>query len=101
MNLEHAQYELSRMWAEHSRRQSPSFVRHVVGKRWAATGRLQIKPSGSGDENGRQRFLPLPDLGRSKETLFAGYWSQPLPSVHDFFHPVLGCAFKNSSRTHL
>ena len=27
--------------------QSPSFLGHVVGKR----GRLQIKPSGSGDEN--------------------------------------------------
>ena len=33
----------------HSRPQSPSFLGHVVGKR----GRLQIKPSGSGDENGR------------------------------------------------
>ena len=31
----------------HSRPQSPSFLGHVVGKR----GRLQIKPSGSGDEN--------------------------------------------------
>ena len=28
--------------------QSPSFLGHVVGKR----GWLQIKPSGSGDENG-------------------------------------------------
>ena len=38
----------------HSRPQSPSFLGHVVGKRGAlATGRLQIKPSGSGDENGR------------------------------------------------
>ena len=35
---------------EHSRPQSPSFLSHVVGKR-RATGRLQIKPSGSGDEN--------------------------------------------------
>ena len=24
----------------------------------------------------RRRFLPLPDLGRSKETLFAGYWAK-------------------------
>ena len=55
------------MSAEHSRPQSPSFLGHVVGKRGAATGRLQIKPSGSGDENGRERFFPLPDLGRSKE----------------------------------
>ena len=31
----------------HSRPQSPSFLGHVVGKR--GTGRLQIKPSGSGD----------------------------------------------------
>ena len=31
----------------HSRPQSPSFLGHVLGKR----GRLQIKPSGSGDEN--------------------------------------------------
>ena len=31
----------------HSRPQSPSFLGHVVGKR----GQLQIKPSGSGDEN--------------------------------------------------
>ena len=31
----------------HSRPQSPSFLGHVVGKR----GRLQIKPSSSGDEN--------------------------------------------------
>ena len=38
----------------HSCPQSPSFLDHVVGKRGAlATGRLQIKPSGSGDENGR------------------------------------------------
>ena len=38
----------------HSCPQSPSFLGHVVGKRGAlATGRLQIKPSGSGDENGR------------------------------------------------
>ena len=37
----------------HSRPQSPSFLGHVVGKRGAATGRLQIKPSGSGDENER------------------------------------------------
>ena len=37
----------------HSRPQSPSFLGHVVGKRGAATGRLQIKPSGSGDENVR------------------------------------------------
>ena len=38
----------------HSRPQSPSFLGRVVGKRGAATGatgRLQIKPSGSGDEN--------------------------------------------------
>ena len=33
----------------HSRPQSPSFLGHVVGKR----RRLQIKLSGSGDENGR------------------------------------------------
>ena len=32
----------------HSRPQSPSFLGHVVGKR------LQIKPSGSGDENGME-----------------------------------------------
>lgn len=32
----------------HSRPQSPSFLCHVVGKRGAATGRLQIKPSGFG-----------------------------------------------------
>ena len=31
----------------HSRPQSPSFLGHVLRKR----GRLQIKPSGSGDEN--------------------------------------------------
>ena len=31
----------------HSRPQNPSFLGHVVRKR----GRLQIKPSGSGDEN--------------------------------------------------
>ena len=43
---------------KHSRPQSPSFLGHVVGKRgnWSVTvscsGRLQIKPSGSGDENG-------------------------------------------------
>ena len=37
----------------HSRPQNPSFLGHVVGKRGAATGRLQIKPSGSGDENER------------------------------------------------
>ena len=38
----------------HSRPQSPPFLGHVVGKRGAATGatgRFQIKPSGSGDEN--------------------------------------------------
>ena len=34
---------------DHSRPQSPSFLGHVVGKR--GVGRLQIKPSGSGDEN--------------------------------------------------
>ena len=42
--------------AIHSRPQSPSFLGHVVGKRGALeacpTDRLQIKPSGSGDENG-------------------------------------------------
>ena len=32
----------------HSRPQSPSFLGH-----WFVTGRLQIKPSGSGDENGQ------------------------------------------------
>ena len=37
----------SRLCCSHSRPQSPSFLGHVVGKR----GRLQIKPSGSGDEN--------------------------------------------------
>ena len=40
----------------HSRPQSPSFLGHVVGKRGVGytgyTGWLQIKPSGSGDENG-------------------------------------------------
>ena len=37
----------------HSRPQSPSFLGHVVEKRGRGltTGRLQIKPSGSGDEN--------------------------------------------------
>ena len=30
---------------------SPSFLGHVVLKRGAPTGSLQIKPSGSGDEN--------------------------------------------------
>ena len=34
----------------HSRSQSPSFLGQVVRKR-GATDRLQIKPSGSGDEN--------------------------------------------------
>ena len=42
--------------AIHSCPQSPSFLGHVVGKRGALeacpTDRLQIKPSGSGDENG-------------------------------------------------
>ena len=33
---------------------------------------------------GRGSFLFPTYLGRSNETLFAGYWSQPLPSVHDF-----------------
>ena len=43
-----------RVSTRHSRPQSPSFLGHVVGKRGAlATGRLQIKPSGSEDENGR------------------------------------------------
>ena len=38
---------LTKTRTTHSRPQSPSFLGHVVGKR----GRLQIKPSGSGDEN--------------------------------------------------
>ena len=46
-----AQSQGKPVWG-HSRPQSPSFLGHVVGKRGAATGRLQIKPSGSGDENG-------------------------------------------------
>ena len=40
----------------HSRPQSPPFLGHVVGKR-GVTGRLQIKPSGSGDENVRLHTL--------------------------------------------
>ena len=45
------------MWSStpHSRPQSPSFLGQVVGNEGLAvrlaTGRLQIKPSGSGDEN--------------------------------------------------
>ena len=46
-------HHIAKKIAFHSRPQSPSFLGHVVGKR--ATGRLQIKPSGSGDEN--DRFL--------------------------------------------
>ena len=38
----------SLMGCIHSRPQNPSLLGHVVGKR----SRLQIKPSGSGDENG-------------------------------------------------
>ena len=42
------------MTESHSRPESPSFLGHMVGKRGAlATRRLQIKPSGSGEENGR------------------------------------------------
>ena len=37
---------------EHSCPQRGSFLGHVVLKRGAATSSLQIKPSGSGDENG-------------------------------------------------
>ena len=46
----------------HSRPQSPSFLGHVVGKR----GRLQIKPSGSGDENGH-----TPEFHRRKMSAHA------------------------------
>ena len=48
--------------ALHSRPQSPSpsFLCHVVRKR----GRLQIKPSGSGDENGARCNLRLLYLGK-------------------------------------
>ena len=58
----------------HSRPQSPSFLGHVVGKRGAlATGRLQIKPSGSGDENGRimsenqSVYIPMKSAKKSNE----------------------------------
>ena len=49
----------------HSRPQSPSFLGHVVGKPGVATGRLQIKPSGSGDENASslEIWSPPPLLG--------------------------------------
>ena len=60
------------MWSStpHSRPQSPSFLGHVVGNEGLAirleirlaTGRLQIKPSGSGDENKHTSEIGIRDL---------------------------------------
>ena len=52
--------EIFFQWSLHSRPQSPSFLGHVVGKR------LQIKPSGSGDEN--VIFSSLEALARARYT---------------------------------